>query len=315
MMTIKNQNRTKELEKAKTFVKKMGFIFDEHPRYLPAIKLTEGSDFKVVKPIFFEIGEDKLIEITQNIKSLGLCAPIVLKAIVKAYSNLTQAESDDFRNCCWVTSYTPSEFLEFIYNWTVAQLEVQKISIGTNVTKKTMRNIWFSLGGYRGIKKFIEDGYTVALHEFRRVRSIEEKIEKAEEVLLRTPAATSEQLVEAKCVLLDSVTTSIDGITLKKAHTYAEFNPCMTCAHSKIDRYGARTCKACWLHIDPTMTVGEVNKLYPSASIKGYGVLRSKYVLSNVHRCSYYKERIGCKIKSTRNYSQFETFGKEAVEN
>ena len=307
MMTIKNSSRMKELEKAKAFAKAVGFIFDESPRHTPAIKLVQGDEAKIITPIFFEVGEDKLIDIYNKLKSLGLSGKIVLKALIKSYNNLTQAEGDDFRNCCFVNSYGPEEFLHFVYDWCVCQLEVQKISIGASITKNSTRNMWFSLGRYRGLKAFFEEALTVTLYEFRRVKSIEEKMDKAKEQLYYNSNASNLEKLEAQYVLLQESTEMLDGgIVLKKAHGYVEFNPCMTCANCRVDRYGVRKCKECTIHIDPNLTVGEVNKIYPKAVINNYGVLRSEYIMSNVHRCSYYSERIGSKIKTVKNYKRYE---------
>jgi hypothetical protein len=307
MMTIKNSSRMKELEKAKAFAKAVGFIFDESPRHTPAIKLVQGDEAKIITPIFFEVGEDKLIDIYNKLKSLGLSGKIVLKALIKSYNNLTQAEGDDFRNCCFVDSYGPKEFLRFVYDWCVCQLEVQKISIGASITKNSTRNMWFSLGRYRGLKAFFEEALTVTLYEFRRVKSIEEKLDSAKEQLYYNTNASNLEKLEAQYVLLQESTEMLDGgIVLKKAHDYVEFNPCMTCAKCRVDRYGVRKCKECMIHIDPNMTVGEVNKIYPRAVINNYGVLRSEYIMSNVHRCSYYTERIGSKIKTVKNYKRYE---------
>lgn len=278
MMTINTKEaKDKELKKAKKFAKSVGFALCDRPTHTPGIKLTTGDNINIKSPIFFEIGEDKFIEIYKKIKDLGIFGKLVLRAIVKSYDNLTQLESNDFRSVCFVKSYNSVDMLQFMYDWCTNQFNEQRINIGVSITKKSVRNIWYSLGGYLGMKSFFTQCLTVTLYEFRRIKLAEENMES-----------------------IDG-TSSVDNVQgLKDPKRYVEFNPCITCKYCKSDSYGVRLCKKCFIDIDENLTVEEVNKIYPSASIDNYGNLHSQYIMSNVHECEYYHERIGSKIKAVK---------------
>lgn len=275
MMTIRTKEaHKKEIQKAIKFAKKIGLTVDIHPRHTPGFTVVPGHAIKVITPIWFEIGEDKLLDMYYQIKTLGISGRICLKGLIKSFGDLTRSQGDDIRNCCWVSSYTATDFLSYFYSWIVSSIEKQRISISTNISKATTRNLWYSLGGYRGIRTFCADAFEATLTEFRRIRTLEEKAEKASIISIENP------------VLKD-----IDAIT--------EYNPCLTCKNCKIDAYGCRVCKRYLIEIPEDITVREVNKMYPSAAIIDCGKLHSKFIMRNPGTCQYYRERIGSKAKKT----------------
>ena len=274
MMTIRTKEANqKELAKAVKYAEKLGFITADHPRHQPSFKITTGSDIKVITPIHFEIGADRLVDMYRQVKTLGLTGRICLKALVDAWSALTKSQADDLRNCCWVSSYSATDLLTFFYSWCINQIEKQQIQISSQISKSTARNLWYSLGGYKGLKTFFADGLEITLTEFRRIRRLEEKLEVAKDII-------------------------IDNPELKGVEIYTEFNPCLTCKNCKVDKYGCRICKNYLIDIPETMTVKEVNKIYPSAAVINCGKLKSQFVFHNLGDCQYRKERIGCKSKN-----------------
>ncbi len=291
-MTIKNKRSVKMLKKAKAYAKAVGFILDESPRHVPAIKVVPGNDLVILTPIFFEVGEDRLVEIYQKVSSLGFTGKQILRALLKSYKLLTQSAQDQFRTICFSNKFGPRDILKYLYDWVTNQLEAQRINIGPELTNRSTRNIWYSLGGYRGLVAFFIDALVATLYEFERVAKIEAKLDEYKETIHTT--TSSIEKVEAE-YMLSSTSTS-----LKHASKYTEFNPCMTCKNCKVDKYGIRICKACMIFIDETLTVGQVNKMYPKAVINDYGKLRSSYIMENVHDCSFYNERIGCKLAPKR---------------
>jgi hypothetical protein len=129
-MTIRTKEANKkELVKAVKYAEKLGFITADHPRHQPSFKITTGSDIKVITPIYFEIGADRLVDMYHQVKTLGLTGRICLKALVDAWSALTKSQADDLRNCCWVSSYTATDLLTFFYGWCINQIEKQQIQI------------------------------------------------------------------------------------------------------------------------------------------------------------------------------------------
>lgn len=276
MMTIRTKEaKEKEVKKAVKFAKKVGFMVDTYPRHTPGFKIISAYDkSRVISPIWFEIGEDKLVDIYHQIKTLGLSGKICLKALVDSWNELTKSQGDDLRNCCWVSSYSATDLLTFFYGWIISQLEKQRIQISSNISKNTTRNLWFSLGGYRGLKAFFVDGLEATLTEFRRIRQLEEKLETSSPI-------------------------TIDNPGIKKASEYTEYNPCLTCTKCRVDRYGCRKCSYCMVDIPENMTVREVNEIYPDAVINDCGKLRSQFIMHNPGSCQYRHERIGCKTRKT----------------
>lgn len=274
MMTIRTKEANqKELVKAVKYAEKLGFITADHPRHQPSVKIVTGSDIKIVTPIHFEIGADRLVDMYHQVKTLGLTGRICFKALVDAWKLLTTSQADDLRNCCWVSTYSATDLLGFFYGWCVNQIEAQHIQISSQVSRSTARNLWYSLGGYKGLKAFFADGLEVTLAEFRRIRRLEEKFDVAKDIIIENPS-------------------------LKGVETYTNYNPCLTCKNCKVDRYGCRICKNYLVDIPEDMTVKEINRIYPSAAIYDYGKLKSKYIFHNLGDCQYRRERIGCKTKN-----------------
>lgn len=293
-MTIGTKEmHNKELKAAKNAVLRHGIKIEAMPRPMLAIKIVKGNDFTVVTPMFFEVGEDRLIDTYHKFKSLGFCGSRILKALVHAFYDLTITEIDDIRYCCWVKNYNAVDMIQFFYNWCINQIEVQKIKIGSIFTKKAARNLWYSFGGYRGLKAFFVDGLEATLTEFKRIRQVEENLEMAKEIVVNNPDIPDS--INSRSIILDSISEK----RIKPVTDYVGYHPCMTCSRCKVDRYGLRTCKLCYINIPEDMTVKTVNMIYPEAHINDCGKLKSAFIMHNPGECKYQQERIGCKIKKT----------------
>lgn len=263
-----NNLHKKELKKAKKYAKSVGLTIDKYVRHTPGITIVLGDEITINSPIWFTIGEDKLIEIYHNVTALGITGKILIKAAVNAYYQLTDKMQTELRNSCWVMSHNPTEFIKFCWQFLISQIAIQKVSINPNkIGYGTTRNIYFSFGGYKGFRELCVLALEAGITEFERIYAAESK---------------------AAGLVIP---------TIRPASEYAEYNPCLTCKRCKITKDGFRICKDYRIHIDEDLTVKEVNDMYPTASIRNYGCLTSSFIVTNVGECDDYKNRIIRKSK------------------
>ena len=260
--------RTKEItKKAIRYAKSVDIAIEEsskrsNPHHVSII-LTDGDKIDYINPIRFAVGTDRFIRIYEIARSFGFAGKQTIKALVDSFNELDDQYKTELMACCW-TSVQPADVIKMFYDHAIAQIDANRIDIGNEINRKSLFNLWWSLGHYRGLKAFFVDQWSEVLTELRRIRGLEEK------------AGTAPVIPIAS----------------------AEFNPCMTCRKCKVDSYGMRVCKACNIAIPEDMTVGEVNKLYPKATIRNFGELSSSYIMFNPGECNFYKSRIG-KEKTT----------------
>lgn len=290
MMAIKRTEK-KYNKTAQKQLEKLGVHFDYMPRYRFTLTVKEDAVGVIINtPMHFCITPEKLSEITEKISSLGFCGRVLCSALIDAINELEQDEQDDLRNTCWVSSYTPGDMVKYFVELVFANLEQNNIAVSrNNFSKGSARNMWWSLGGYRGLKAFFTDMAVRTIHEFRRIRCVEEKIDTAKTIPINNPDLDIDS--EFQVMLMEPEKE------LRPVEKYAEFNPCLTCSRCKVDKYGDRMCKDYYIHIPEKYTVADVNRMYPTASVVGYGRLASRYICHNVRTCQYRRERIGIKVR------------------
>lgn len=288
----KNHNAAATAQKQ---FKKLGIHFDYMPRYRFTLTIKEDAVGVIVNtPMHYYITPVKLVEIAEKISSLGFCGKVLVQSLVDAINELEQEEQDDLRNTCWVSSYTPGDMVKYFVDLVYISLEQNNIAVSrNNFSKGSARNMWWSLGGYRGLKAFFTDMAVRTIHEFRRIRRVEEKIDMAKVIPISNPDLETDSAFQV--ILMEAEKE------LRPVEKYAEFNPCITCSRCKVDRYGDRKCRDCYIHIPEKYTVADVNRMYPEASVIGYGRLASRYICHNVRTCQYRRERIGIKIKEEKD--------------
>ena len=262
-------NGTKEIVKwANKYAKSAGIEINPHKRsHHVSIEIVKGNSLEIHTPIHFTIGEDRLIRIYDNLSTFGLAGRSTLKALVSSFNELEDQIKTELIACCW-TSIQPIDVLKMFYEYTLAVVNKQGVELGHDFNRKSIRNLWWSFGRYRGWQKLFIDSWEYVLIELRRIRILEEK----------------------------TGTAPVIPIPI----TEAEYNPCLTCRRCKVDNYGVRKCTKCTISLPEDLTVEEVNRLYPTAKIKNYGDLESPYILFNIEECDFYKSRIGKKKKDTQ---------------
>lgn len=260
-------NGTKEILKwAKRYAESAGIEINPHKRsHHVSIEIVKGDSLVIHAPIHFTIGEDRLIRIYENFSTFGLAGRSTLKALVSSFNELDDQIKVELIARCW-TSIQPIDVLKMFYQYTLAVVNKQGVEMGRDFNKKSICNLWWSFGRYRGLQKLFIDSWEYVLIELRRIRQLEERTGTAPVIPI----------------------------------TNAEYNPCLTCHHCKVDGYGVRKCKKCSIALPEDLTVEEVNRLYPTAKITNYGDLESPYILHNVGSCDFYKSRIGKKTKDTQ---------------
>lgn len=293
MMTIKTEKKKNKLNvaSAQKQLEKLGIQFNNIPRYKFTLTIKDDVAGVIIDtPMHFCINPTKLTEIAEKILSLGFCGKVLVESLVDAINELEQDEQDDLRNTCWVSSYTPTDMVKYFVDLVFINLEQNNIAVSrNNFSKGSARNMWWSLGGYRGLKAFFTDMAVRTIHEFRRIRHVEEKIDMAKVIPINNPDLDIDSAFQVMLMGPEA--------ELRPVEKYAEFNPCLTCSRCKIDRYGDRKCKDYYIHIPEEYTVADVNRMYPTASVVGYDKLASRFIFHNVRTCQYRHERIGSKVR------------------
>ena len=258
---------TKEDETYKAFryFEKLGICFEASPRH--KLTFTIGDESTVFSPIFYMFKHDDLIDLYIRIKSLGFFGRKVIKTMIKVINDLSEEEKVDLLNNFYCRSFSGEEIVKHFMKTLRIHIHKANVKIGdTIVSKKTMRNIYFSFGRSNGVKYLINTILKEEISFFRKVRTTEEAMGVASII-------------------------NIPNIHL---------NPCVTCKHCTVDKYGCQICKECYVDIPENMTVEEVNNTYPFADMYD-GKLQSKYILHNFDHCNLYKSRIGACVESTRD--------------
>ena len=256
-----------ETYKAFRYFEKLGICFEESPRH--KLTFTIGDESTVFSPIFYMFTKDDLIDLSIRIKSLGFFGRKVIKTMVKVINDLSEEEKVDLLNNFYCRSFSGEEIVKHFMKALRIHIHKANVKIGdTTITKKTMRNIYFSFGKSDGVYAVFNAILKKEIEFFRKART------------------TEEELGYASIISIPNV----------------HLNPCVTCKNCKIDSHtGMRICKGCYVDIPENMTVAEVNEKYPYADMFG-GALQSKFILHNFDHCEYYRSRIGAPVvRSVKN--------------
>lgn len=261
----------------KKYIEKFGITFDEMPRYGISINLRpNNTKFKVETPTHFVMNDKMLGKIVRVIKSSGFCGEKVLKALVDAVKELDENDANDLKWSCWVKTQTPKEIIKYFIEYLKLTVETQGAKF--EISKPGMAHLWWNFGGYKGLKLMFKECIYVTLDEFRRIRTLEEE----KGIALPIP-------IENPDIFKDMTWLTVEkSVALRQP----EFNPCMTCTGCKVDKYGCRKCSRAYIPIPEEYTVGVVNKVYPTTSMRNFGNLKSDYIFHNVGECKFYRSRI-----------------------
>lgn len=263
MKKIGNKNR--EIQKAVSFIDKIGVMIDTHPRHNVTMSIGDDVEkIKFVNPLYIRINTDEAIDLVARIRSLGFCGKRVIKALLAAIACLEPEEINDILNNFYIKSYSTKDIVDhFIETFTAYCIKANVRVSKNNIDKKFMRNVWVSFGRTRGL------GYvflTILKQEIAYFRDCR----KAEEALGIAP-------------VIEIQNTEIDK--------------CATCKHCKIDRAsGLKECKECFIDIPKHFNVEQLGELYPAIVIFD-GILQSKYIIHTIDDCEFYKSRIGSVVR------------------
>ena len=262
-------NKNKDIQKAISFIDKIGVMIDTHPRH--NVTMSIGDDVEksgFVNPLYIRINTDEAIDLVARIRSLGFCGKRVIKALLAAIACLEPEEINDILNNFYIRSYSTKDIVDhFVETFTAYCIKANVRVSKSTIDKKFMRNVWVSFGRTRGL------GYvflTILKQEIAYFRDCR----KAEEALGIAP-------------VIEIQNTEIDK--------------CSTCKHCKIDRVsGLKECKECFIDIPKHFNVEQLGELYPSIVIFD-GILQSKYIIHSMSDCEYYKSRIGAVVRHNAN--------------
>lgn len=274
-MEVNNKNAVKS---AKKWFEKMGVVFIDTTsslRHCICIRLnSDTEEVKFVNPICMEMNENHLLQYKAIAESMGFCGKKIMKAVIDAVKDLNETDQSITHavlTCCYVKTYNSTDFVEYFMKWIRAVLDSHHIKLGKKLSHKTARNIWWSLGGYRGVKALCINGITATVSEFERIRNLEESFEEETPIKIENPEAS------------------------------VEYNPCLTCTSCKVDKDGMRICNDTYVRVPDDLTTKEIEELYPKVFISPYGHLSSKYVIFNIGHCEYYTSRIGSKTSDVED--------------
>lgn len=259
---------TKEIK----YIEKLGVGIDTIPRNFVTINPISGSGFLIRTPITFTMGETDLEKIVSFISSLGLPGRATVKALIKSIKKLTQSDLDEIKNNFWMVGYSPEDVIRYAQNLLVDTLKFHRVPVVPlpELDKEVLKNFIRCFGGIRGVQALFTDIIEKTVDEFRRVK-------KAESILNRDKIES-----EISSDQLGSV--PLIRKTIKKQ--------CYTCKHCHTDRYGYHFCMKKARPIPKDLSVEQVNAMYPAGRIHDCNILKSRYIMHEVHSCEDYTTRV-----------------------
>lgn len=262
--------RTKE--KNIKFVESLGIRIDNIPRNFMTINLVNNTGFQIRTPITFTMGEEDLDRIVTFISSLGLPGKRVVKALVKSVKKLTRTDLDEIKNNFWCVGYTPEQIIKYAQENLMATLKFHRVPLIPimDLDKESLKHFVKCFGGYRGVQALFTEVIEKTADEFRRVRKAEEQLNKDK---IESEISSDE---------LGSVPL-IRGIIKKQ---------CFTCKHCYTDRMGYQICLKKARPIPENLTIAEVNDMYPSGRIYDCNLMKSRFIIHDVHSCEDYSTRV-----------------------
>lgn len=258
--------RTKEIR----YFEKLGIKTDNIPRNFITINPMHDSGFLIRTPITFTIGETDLKKIMAFINSLGLPGRRLIKALVRSIRELPYL--DEVKNNFWVVGYTPEDVIKYAQGILIDTMKYNRVPVIpiTELDKNSVKNFIRCFGGIRGVQALFTEILTKTVEEFRRIR-------KAEDVL-------NDGKIESEISSDELGSVPLIRRVIKKQ--------CFTCKHCYTDGYGDHICLKKPRPIPGKLTVAEVNELYPSAKVYNCNLLKSRYILHEVHSCEDYNTRV-----------------------
>lgn len=260
-------------------LKKIGLqINDKSFRGLSFI-IDDAATFEAVNPLCFKMSESTLAVLYVKIESLGFFGKRVIKALCDSIKESPQNIIDNLRFNYWSKIYTPKNILQYFVDYLYTVIEKNGVYCQRGkLNIALMRNLWFSFGGYRGLKALFKEVIVETNSEFARLKSLEEKFVEA--------MYDNGGLLPATMNLTD----------LKPNKIYTENvvkNPCITCKYSRVDMKGYRHCTRYTMAVPDYLTAGEIVKLYPKSSIKlKHGMLMTDVIAIPMKNCENKKSRI-----------------------
>lgn len=258
--------RTKEIR----YFEKLGIKTDNIPRNFLTINPMHDSGFLIRTPITFTIGETDLKKIMVFINSLGLPGRRLIKALVRSIRELPYL--DEVKNNFWVVGYTPEDVIKYAQGILIDTMKYNRVPVIpiTELDKNSVKNFIRCFGGIRGVQALFTEILTKTVEEFRRIR-------KAEDVL-------NDGKIESEISSDELGSVPLIRRVIKKQ--------CFTCKHCYTDGYGDHICLKKPRPIPGKLTVTVINELYPSAKVYNCNLLKSRYILHEVHSCEDYNTRV-----------------------
>lgn len=247
-------------------------------------KYTKG---KVLSPISIGMSTNDLIDIVAKVKSLGWCGKRVIKSMVDAINELNDDDRNALHTRCFIRQYNSISIVRYFIELLLNMIEVQGVVINRHhLTINTVRNLWWSFGGYKGLKKLFTDCLLETVGELRRIKQLEDKLNNDKTLANIT-----------KSIAIAWYWDKFKDLSLKPIKH--EKSQCTTCSHCKI-KNGYRYCKRGYINIPKDMTVEEINRLYPSVFMINGKTLCSQHIMLPQTNCEMYKSRIGYGAESKR---------------
>ena len=253
-------------------------VNDRTARYINII-IDDASVFKADTAISYRMSYNNLVLVYAKIASLGFFGKRVIKALLDAVEETPTEIIDKLRFNYWIeNTHGPEEIIEYFVEYFYTMMDKHHVyNQRGKLNPQLMRNIWFSFGGYRGIKAIFKECIKETDNEFSRISHLENKYMEA--------CIAAQQLLPA---------TKFGSFAIRKIYVDdMEKNPCITCRHCRVDRHGFRHCNVCMISIPDYLTAQEISIMYPSGSIKLKGnTLKSDVIAIPIKTCNHRKSRV-----------------------
>lgn len=259
------------------------------PRNRLTINLVENTGLQIRTPITFTMGEADLDRICQFIRELGVPGKKVVKALtksIKTLANMDKIENveipkgtpyrfvsvpDWIINNFWVVGYSPEDVINYFCDTLMETLRYHKFPVIPimELTRESTAHFLRSFGGSKGVQMLFLDIVYKTAKEFCRIHTAEVQmnVDKIESEL------SSDQLGSIP----------VEPTIIRKQ--------CYSCKHCLVLKPGFHWCMKKPRPIPETLSVATVNDRYPSARIHDCTILKSRYILHEVHSCEDYRSR------------------------
>ena len=254
------------------FIESLGVKIDNIPRNFVTINLVNTAGFQIRTPITFTMGDSDLDKVVSFITSLGVPGKRVIKALVKAIKELTQADLDRIKNNFWVVGYTPEDIIKYAQNVLMDTLKFHRVPIIPilDLDEAAIKNFVKCFGGMNGVKKLFTEVIEKTSDEFQRIHKAEEELNKNK--------------IESEISSDELGSVPLVRRTIK--------SQCFTCKWCYTTKIGYQICIRKPRPIPGKLTVEEVNNSYPSCRMFTCNLLKSRYILHECTACEDYRTRV-----------------------